>query len=63
MLCEIPKPVAANIDRFTGRTWLLPPLLDWLAARRPAHLPADRRPRHGQKHDHGLVGRPRPRAG
>jgi len=25
----LPKHVAANIDRFTGRTWLLPKLLQW----------------------------------
>lgn len=29
MTVELPKPVAANIGRFTGRTWLLPKLLDW----------------------------------
>jgi WD40 repeat protein len=26
---ELPKQVAGNIDRFTGRKWLLPKLLDW----------------------------------
>ena len=29
----LPSTIAANIDRFTGRTWLLPPLLDWLEQR------------------------------
>src|SRR5262245_45668072 len=28
-MAEIPKRIAENIDRFTGRTWLLPKLLDW----------------------------------
>ena len=32
---QLPTTIAANIDRFTGRTWLLPPLLDWLAAGDP----------------------------
>lgn len=29
MQLELPKSVAANIDRFTGRTWLLPTVLEW----------------------------------
>jgi hypothetical protein len=29
MSFELPEQVAANIDRFTGRTWLLPILLEW----------------------------------
>lgn len=29
MTIELPKRIAENIDRFTGRTWLLPRLLDW----------------------------------
>ena len=28
----LPHPVAQNIDRFTGRTWVLRPLLSWLAS-------------------------------
>jgi WD40 repeat protein len=28
-LIELPKRVAENIDRFTGRTWLLPKLIEW----------------------------------
>jgi len=27
---QLPTTIVANMDRFTGRTWLLPPLLDWL---------------------------------
>jgi len=27
---QLPPIIAAQIDRFSGRTWLLPPLLDWL---------------------------------
>jgi hypothetical protein len=30
MIPELPKPIAANIEHFTGRTWLLPTLLKWL---------------------------------
>jgi WD40 repeat protein len=30
MTVTLPQTIAANIDRFTGRTWVLPPLLDWL---------------------------------
>jgi hypothetical protein len=26
---ELPKTIVANIEHFTGRTWLLPTLLDW----------------------------------
>lgn len=26
---ELPKTIAANIEHFTGRTWLFPTLLDW----------------------------------
>jgi hypothetical protein len=26
----LPKPIAENIEHFTGRTWLLPTLLEWL---------------------------------
>ena len=29
MTIDLPKRVAGNIDRFTGRTWLLPELLGW----------------------------------
>lgn len=29
MMPELPKTVANNIDHFTGRTWLLPSLLQW----------------------------------
>lgn len=29
MTIELPKRVAENIDRFTGREWILPKLLDW----------------------------------
>jgi len=31
MRVELPKTIVANIERFTGRTWLLSPLLNWLA--------------------------------
>src|SRR5262245_31705043 len=30
MIIELPKTVAANIQNFTGRTWLLPTVLKWL---------------------------------
>jgi len=30
MFLELPKTVAANIRNFTGRTWLLPAMLNWL---------------------------------
>src|SRR4029453_14948916 len=30
MVIELPKTVADNIHNFTGRTWLLPPILKWL---------------------------------
>jgi energy-coupling factor transporter ATP-binding protein EcfA2 len=26
----MPKPVAANIENFAGRTWVLPRVLDWI---------------------------------
>ena len=29
MIPELPKAIAANIEHFTGRTWLLPTLLEW----------------------------------
>ena len=29
MIPELPKPIADNIEHFTGRTWLFPTLLDW----------------------------------
>jgi hypothetical protein len=29
MIPELPKTIAANIAHFTGRTWLLPPILEW----------------------------------
>jgi len=29
-MTDLPKHVAENIDRFTGRTWLLPRILEWL---------------------------------
>jgi hypothetical protein len=29
MAIIVPKHVAENIDRFTGRTWLLPRILEW----------------------------------
>jgi hypothetical protein len=32
---QLPLTIAAHVDRFAGRTWLLPPLLDWLAAGEP----------------------------
>lgn len=29
MTIELPKRVSESIDRFTGRSWLLPKILDW----------------------------------
>jgi len=29
MISELPKPIEANIKHFTGRTWLLPSLVEW----------------------------------
>src|SRR5687768_2501098 len=30
MIAQLPKALADNIPHFTGRTWLLQPILDWL---------------------------------
>lgn len=30
MPITLPQTIAGNVDHFTGRTWLLPPLFDWL---------------------------------
>jgi len=30
MVIQLPESIATTIHHFTGRTWLLPPLLNWL---------------------------------
>jgi hypothetical protein len=30
MIVDVPRAIAADMERFTGRSWLLPRLLDWL---------------------------------
>src|SRR5215475_10175839 len=38
MTIELPRRVAENMDRFTGRAWLLPKLLEWWDRRKDERI-------------------------